>query len=96
MHSENKKLVCKECGKAFNKKYHLIQHEAIHFPMIYKCDKCNKKFTNINKFKRDQKRHEKAARDYVCTAPGCSEVFDRWIQLCAHRRTKHVTSMIII
>jgi len=93
MHSEDKKLVCKECGETFNKKHQLVQHETIHFgPVVYKCDKCNRSFATINKFKKDQKRHEKAARDYVCTASGCSEVFDRWIQLCIHRKTKHVTS----
>nr|XP_012215527.1 PREDICTED: transcription factor IIIA-like [Linepithema humile] len=95
MHSEDKKLVCKECGETFNKKHQFAQHKTIHFgPVIYTCDKCNHSFTNISKFKKDQKRHEKAARDYVCTEPGCLEVFDKWIQLCVHRKTKHVTIYI--
>lgn len=94
MHSKDKKIECKECGESFNKKHQLAEHQTIHFgPMIYKCDKCDKNFTNINKFKRHRKEHEKDPKCYPCSVSGCSEVFDKWLLLCAHRRAKHVTSM---
>lgn len=94
MHNENNKLVCEECGESFNKKYQLAQHKTIHFgPVIYKCNKCNRSFTSNSIFKEHQKRHEKAAKEYVCSEHGCLEVFDKWLQLCAHRRAKHVTGM---
>lgn len=94
MHSKDKKMDCKECGESFNKKHQLTEHQTIHFgPMIYKCEKCDKNFTNVNKFKRHKKEHEKDPKRYPCPVSGCSEVFDKWLLLCAHRRAKHVTSM---
>lgn len=92
-HSKDKQISCKECGESFNKKNKLAEHQTIHFgPVTYTCDKCAKSYTNINKFKQHKKMHENLKR-YPCPVPECSEVFDKWLLLCAHRRTKHVTGM---
>lgn len=93
MHSKDKKVFCKECGESFSKKYQLAEHQTIHFGSItYKCDKCAKSFANVTKFKKHKKIHEKDPKRYPCPVSECSEVFDKWLLLCAHRRTKHVTS----
>ncbi|XP_029168768.1 zinc finger protein 184-like isoform X2 [Nylanderia fulva] len=93
MHNKDKKIFCKECGESFSKKNQLAEHETIHFGSItYKCDKCVKSFTNITKFKQHKKAHEKPPKCYPCPVSGCSEVFDKWLLLCAHRRAKHVTT----
>ncbi|KMQ91050.1 putative zinc finger protein 813 [Lasius niger] len=93
MHSKDKKVFCKECGESFSKKYQLAEHQTIHFGSItYKCDKCAKSFANVTKFKKHKKIHEKDPKRYPCPVSECSEVFDKWLLLCAHRRTKHVTN----
>ncbi|KAM0726271.1 Transcription factor IIIA [Formica fusca] len=93
IHGKDKKIYCKECGESFNKKHQLAEHQTIHFgPMTYKCDKCAKSFTNVNRFKRHGKIHEKGPKRYPCPVSECSEVFDKWLLLCAHRRAKHVTN----
>lgn len=91
MHSEEKKMSCKECNETFNKKHQFVKHQAMHSgSMAYKCDKCAKCYPNLSRFNRHQKTHE---RSYPCPVPGCSEKFEKWLLLCAHRKAKHVTSM---
>lgn len=93
MHSKDKKFFCDECGESFSKKFQLAEHATIHSGSItYKCDKCVKSFTNLIKFKRHKKTHEKDSKCYSCPESECSEVFDKWSLLCAHRRAKHVTN----
>lgn len=90
MHSEEKRISCEECNETFNKKHQFVKHQTVHStaPTIYKCDKCNRSYQNHRIFKRHQKIHEKS---YPCPVAGCSEVFDKWLLLRTHRKTKHVT-----
>ena len=87
MHGDRSKLTCKECNETFAKKYQLATHMSIHTGQLYNCDQCNKSFTNMNKFKRHKTSHEEGKKVYPCTAPGCGQVFGKWLLLCAHAKT---------
>lgn len=91
MHSE-KRISCKECNEAFNKKHQLVKHQTVVHsiaPTIYKCDKCTKSYQNHTRFKRHQETHKK--KSYPCPEPGCSKVFDKWPLLRTHRKMQHIT-----
>lgn len=90
MHNEERKMVCKECDKTFNKKHQFVQHQAMHSGSTpYKCDKCSKCYSIPSKLKQ----HKKCHKTYPCPVPGCSEKFERWLLLRAHKKAKHVTCM---
>ncbi|XP_076231485.1 uncharacterized protein LOC143177462 [Calliopsis andreniformis] len=86
-HSNNSKLTCKECNETFAKKYQLATHMSKHTGELHKCDKCNKSFVHIRTFKKHKAAHEVRNKSYPCTVPECNEVFEKWLQLCAHMET---------
>lgn len=67
-----------------------------HSPVVYKCDECNKSFTNPTKYKRHKTTHKEGSKKYPCTMPGCNEVFAKWLLYCAHLKTQHVNGKYII
>ncbi|XP_020294905.1 zinc finger protein 525-like isoform X2 [Pseudomyrmex gracilis] len=88
-HKKDKELICQECGLTFNEKHHLNRHSHIHSgPTIYQCDKCPKTFAMRNRLRQHQEIHKKS---YPCPVSECSEVFEKWLQLCAHKKAKHET-----
>ncbi|XP_043256004.1 zinc finger protein 317-like, partial [Colletes gigas] len=90
MHGDHGKLTCTECGQTFTKKYHLATHMITHTGVKHKCDQCNRSFTNIRTFKRHKENHVTRKKRYSCTVSGCSEIFEKWLLLCAHLKTQHV------
>ncbi|VDM48325.1 unnamed protein product [Toxocara canis] len=44
-HSEIKRYLCTFCGKGFNDTFDLKRHTRTHTGMPYKCDQCEKSFT---------------------------------------------------
>ncbi|XP_076644936.1 uncharacterized protein LOC143354577 [Halictus rubicundus] len=90
MHRDRDKLTCKECNLTFTKKYQLATHMSVHTGELHKCDQCNKSFTNFRKYKRHTASHNGGTKTYACTVSGCSEVFNKWHQFCAHQRTQHI------
>ncbi|KAK9305358.1 hypothetical protein QLX08_003611 [Tetragonisca angustula] len=91
MHRNYNKLTCKECNLTFVKKYQLEIHMAEHNPVVYKCSECDKSFENLKKFKKHKSYHEKGGKQYPCSVSGCNEVFKKWLLLCAHMKTQHVS-----
>ncbi|CAD1471145.1 unnamed protein product [Heterotrigona itama] len=91
VHMNYDKLTCKECNFTFAKKYQLKIHMAEHNRVLYKCSECDKSFINPKKFKIHISYHEKGGKQYPCSIPGCNEVFQKWMFLCAHMKTQHVS-----
>lgn len=86
-------IACDKCDKTFNKKFQLVKHQNTdHELEIYKCDKCKRCFTTSRKFRDHQRKHE-TSKSYPCPIPECSEVFNKWLLLCAHKKEKHVTGI---
>ncbi|XP_043801032.1 zinc finger protein 888-like [Apis laboriosa] len=84
------RLTCKKCNETFIKKYQLKIHMTTQHLVSYKCNECNKNFTNLTKFKRHESSHKKSDKQYSCNMPECNEVFKKWLLLCAHIKTQHV------
>lgn len=90
-HKKDKELICEKCGLTFNDKRHLKRHSYIHSgPTIYQCDKCPKSFAMRNRFRQHQEIHKKS---YPCPVSECSEVFEKWLHLRAHKKAKHETGI---
>lgn len=79
---------CPECGEKFARKLQLKQHSFRHtgeFP--YKCEECNRGFCNQRTMLKHQTIHNDAARVHTCQ--DCSQKFQKWSELMAHRKISH-------
>lgn len=90
------RLTCKKCNETFIKKYQLKIHMTTQHLVSYKCNECNKNFTNLTKFKRHESTHKKSDKQYSCNMPECNEVFKKWLLLCAHIKTQHVLGKYLL
>lgn len=90
------KLMCKFCGKLYDNKRSLLQHEQTHLGIVLTCDfpGCNKTF-NIRTTLTGHMRYAHVLKeDYPCTYPDCKRkfkvkrLFDRHIIL-AHEKVRH-------
>ncbi|XP_012265100.2 zinc finger protein 43 isoform X2 [Athalia rosae] len=89
VHAENQSLSCESCGVKFTKEQKYKEHKAMHDGIaLYKCKKCAKQFTLAGTLRKHERSHDKKKK-YSCTAPFCSEIFDKWSLLCKHKQTMH-------
>lgn len=93
VHNSKSRLICKECGLTFRKKYKLEEHNAIHNNTLFTCEKCGKGFAIKSRLIRHIESHD---RIRICPEEGCSEVFHRYIDLQKHKRLCHVKGKIYL
>lgn len=90
VHSENSPYFCKECCLKFNKEQKYKEHLAIHDGVaLYNCKICFRRCSTLSTFKKHERSHDNE-KEYPCTAPNCSEVFQKWSLLCKHKNSKHI------
>lgn len=79
--SHDKTFHCSECGKAFKKKGHLLQHGVIHSgARPYACTTCSRAFNRRESLTRHEKIHEE--KPFRC--PACGRCFRESTSLLNH------------
>ncbi|CAG9856207.1 unnamed protein product [Phyllotreta striolata] len=81
MHNpSNCPFVCNICHEGFEKKRQFQQHNYKHTgEPPFKCNLCNIGFL----MQRDLTKHKRNHKSYSCD---CNETFNRWSDLCAHKK----------
>ncbi|XP_034495234.1 zinc finger protein 134-like, partial [Ailuropoda melanoleuca] len=83
-HSGHMHYRCSECGKAFNRKDTLVQHQRIHTgERPYECSECGKAFSRKATLIQHQRIHT-GERPYECKE--CGKAFSRKDNLTQHKR----------
>ncbi|XP_045148239.1 zinc finger protein 805-like isoform X1 [Echinops telfairi] len=83
-HEERDPHICKECGKVFNKKRLLAQHERIHSGVKpYGCTECGKFFRKSTYLLQHHMVHT-GEKPFECTE--CGKAFNRRSHLTQHQR----------
>ena len=90
LHTGEKNFKCSICFKAFvsayNMKNHMATHEESHTLKIFKCSKCEKRFTTEKYLQIHSERLHENPGAFVCSV--CSYSFNRKDNLAIHER-KH-------
>lgn len=74
---------CQECKRCFTKRYHLMNHMITHTgEKRYKCDLCDKLYTNHGNLDRHIRVFHQKERRHVCTV--CGKGFSQSTQLRQH------------
>ncbi|XP_039736524.1 zinc finger protein 772 isoform X3 [Pteropus medius] len=83
-HSGQKHYECGDCGKAFNRKDSLVQHQRVHTgERPYKCGECGKTFSRKPILAQHQRIHT-GEMPYECGI--CGKVFNHSSNLIVHQR----------
>eukprot|EP00071_Canis_lupus_P042282 XP_022275839.1 zinc finger protein 510 isoform X2 [Canis lupus familiaris] len=83
-HSEIKPYKCKECGKSFFQKGHLIQHQRTHTgEKPFECNECGKTFSQKSHLSTHRRIHT-AEKPYKCNE--CGKTFVQKSTLRGHQR----------
>ncbi|KAM4034654.1 uncharacterized protein ACNLHF_021321 [Anomaloglossus baeobatrachus] len=81
---EKKTFSCKECGKCFTKKSHLVVHQTVHNGgKEYTCSECGKCFSEIFKLVKHQRVHT-GKKPFLCSE--CGKCFMQKSELVVHQR----------
>uniref|UniRef100_A0A671E7Z7 Zinc finger protein 772 n=1 Tax=Rhinolophus ferrumequinum TaxID=59479 RepID=A0A671E7Z7_RHIFE len=84
LHSGQRHYKCSECGKAFNRKDSLIQHQRVHTgERPYECSECGKSFSRKPILAQHQRIHT-GEMPYECNI--CGKVFNHSSNLIVHQR----------
>lgn len=78
--------ICSECGKQFDSEAKMNLHRKESHECIWHCDKCDKGFAYLSRFKRHMEVHEEYPKKvYQCDH--CGKEFQRRTLLISHLRT---------
>ncbi|KAM5209008.1 zinc finger protein 772 isoform 4-T5 [Hipposideros larvatus] len=84
LHSRQRHYECNECGKAFNRKDSLVQHQRVHTgERPYECNECGKSFSRKPILVQHQRIHT-GEMPYECGI--CGKVFNHSSNLIVHQR----------
>ncbi|KAJ6647295.1 Zinc finger protein [Pseudolycoriella hygida] len=81
VHVENKDHLCATCGSTFRTLSRLTEHMKAHKNLTYECDKCDKKFSRFDRFRKHLWCHN-TNLSYVCHI--CSKAFKMKMYLKRH------------
>jgi len=86
-----KNCKCNVCGKAFAKKYTLIQHQRIHNnERSHKCpiEGCGRDFVQRANLSQHMRYHT-GEKPYICDEPHCNAAYYQLANLKSHLKAKH-------
>ncbi|XP_016282982.1 zinc finger protein 383-like isoform X2 [Monodelphis domestica] len=84
IHTREKAVECKQCGKTFTQRDYLTRHQRIHTgEKPYECKLCGKAFTWRDSLAAHQSVHT-GAKPYVCKQ--CGKAFTQRCNLSTHQR----------
>lgn len=84
-----KKYLCTYCGKYFEKKDSLRQHNRVHTrERPFECSQCNRAFVNKGTLKDHMNSHL-GLKPYVCQVPECGKAFRLACTLKQHKMNVH-------
>ncbi|XP_061477383.1 zinc finger protein 397-like isoform X2 [Rhineura floridana] len=85
VHKGDKHFQCSECGKSFNQRLHLTNHQRIHTGgKPFKCAECGKSFSQISSLTYHQTIHM-GEKPFRCSE--CGKSFGRNSSLTYHQKT---------
>ncbi|XP_006878287.1 PREDICTED: LOW QUALITY PROTEIN: zinc finger protein 264 [Chrysochloris asiatica] len=83
-HKDRNPCVCKDCGKAFNRRHLLLQHAQVHSGVKpYACTECGKTFSKNTNLLQHHVIHT-GERPYACTQ--CGKAFSLRSHLARHQQ----------
>lgn len=91
--SDDNKLKCTECDKAFSTLHYFRQHLNIHNGVRFPCTMCNKSFSAQGTLKTHLQLHNDMNKSYV-TCSICEKVFTSKINLNLHMETHEGTQQL--